>query len=64
MSYLKHSYETQYLYNSIMKKACFKQNTVFDSVMDRDRVQLVKIPCGYLKSEVQTFNAQDGFCCA
>lgn len=47
-----------------MKKACFKQNTVFDSVMDRDRVQLVKIPCGYLKSEVQTFNAQDGFCCA
>lgn len=61
MSYKKHSCETHYFYNSFMKKDYFCQAKVFASVMDR--AQLVKIPCSYLKSEVQPFSVQNGLCC-
>lgn len=60
MSYLKHSCETHY--NSFMKKDYFCRAKVFASVMDR--AQFVKIPCSYLKSEVQPFSVQNGLCCA
>lgn len=45
-----------------MKKDYFCQAKGFDSVMDR--AQFVKIPCGYLESEVQPFSAENGLCCA
>lgn len=42
----KHS---QYSHNSFMKKSCFCQDKVFDSVTNES--QFIKIPCGYTETE-------------